>query len=108
MWTAWLRRRFPRRDSRQVFRFPEDTSIGAVPLTGGEVVPAGEAGNISDVAGHGGGDHRPGAEDLGERGAGCPDRHGETLPGVAHLRVDPAQVAGELGGELAAGQRDGS
>jgi hypothetical protein len=32
MWMAWLRRRFPRSDSRQVFRFPEDTSIGAVPL----------------------------------------------------------------------------
>jgi hypothetical protein len=32
MWTAWLSRRFPRRDSRCTFRFPEETSIGAVPL----------------------------------------------------------------------------
>jgi hypothetical protein len=29
MWVAWLRRRFPRRDSRQIVRLPEDTSIGA-------------------------------------------------------------------------------
>jgi hypothetical protein len=32
MWMAWLGRRLPRRDSRQVFRRPEETSIGAVPL----------------------------------------------------------------------------
>jgi hypothetical protein len=32
MWIAWLSRRFPRLLSRQVFRRPEDTSIGAVPL----------------------------------------------------------------------------
>ena len=32
MWMAWFTRRFPRRDSRQAFRFPEATSIGAVPL----------------------------------------------------------------------------
>jgi hypothetical protein len=32
MWMAWLRRRLPRSDSRWIFRPPEDTSIGAVPL----------------------------------------------------------------------------
>jgi len=32
MWMAWLMRRFPRSDSRQVVRLPEETSIGAVPL----------------------------------------------------------------------------
>jgi hypothetical protein len=32
MWIAWLSRRLPRRDSRQAFRPPEDTSMGAVPL----------------------------------------------------------------------------
>jgi hypothetical protein len=32
MWMAWLGRRFPRRVSRRALRFPEDTSIGAVPL----------------------------------------------------------------------------
>jgi hypothetical protein len=32
MWMTWLRRRFPRRLSRWILRFPEDISIGAVPL----------------------------------------------------------------------------
>jgi hypothetical protein len=32
MLKAWQCRQFPRRDSRQTFRSPEDTSIGAVPL----------------------------------------------------------------------------
>jgi hypothetical protein len=32
MWTAWFIRRFPRSDSRQTTRPPEDTSAGAVPL----------------------------------------------------------------------------
>jgi hypothetical protein len=32
MWMAWLSRRLPRRESRQIFRRPEDTSIGVVPL----------------------------------------------------------------------------
>jgi len=31
MWIAWSSRRLPRRDSRQIFRPPEDTSMGAVP-----------------------------------------------------------------------------
>jgi hypothetical protein len=32
MWMAWFTRLFPRRDSRQTLRFPEDTSTGAVLL----------------------------------------------------------------------------
>jgi len=32
MWMAWLIRRLPRSDRRWIFRFPEDTSTGAVPL----------------------------------------------------------------------------
>jgi hypothetical protein len=32
MWAAWFSRRFPRRDSRNTFRLPEETSMGAVPL----------------------------------------------------------------------------
>src|SRR5712691_1589344 len=32
MWTAWQWRRLPRMDRRKIFRWPEDTSIGAVPL----------------------------------------------------------------------------
>jgi len=32
MQAAWFIRRFPRNDSRQATRPPEDTSVGAVPL----------------------------------------------------------------------------
>jgi hypothetical protein len=32
MWITWLARRFPFSDSRWVFRSPEDTLAGAVPL----------------------------------------------------------------------------
>jgi hypothetical protein len=32
MWIAWLIRRWPRSDRRRAFRFPDDTSTGAVPL----------------------------------------------------------------------------
>jgi len=32
MWMAWLRRRLPRSENRWIFRPPEETSIGAVPL----------------------------------------------------------------------------
>jgi hypothetical protein len=45
----------------------------------------------------------PDPEQPGQAGAGCPDRRGELLPGLADRRVDAAQVLGELGGELAAG-----
>ena len=104
---AWLMRRFPRRDSRQVLRFPEDTSIGAVPLTGGEVVPAREAGNVGDVADHGGGDDRAHAEDLGERRPGCLDHHGQLLLRLTHLDAGAAKVFQELGSELAASHLNG-
>ena len=33
LWMAWFSRRFPRSDSRQMMRLPEDTSAGAVPLS---------------------------------------------------------------------------
>jgi hypothetical protein len=32
MWIAWLIRRLPRSDRRWTFRFPDETSTGAVPL----------------------------------------------------------------------------
>jgi hypothetical protein len=77
-------------------------------LTGGEAVPAGEAGRVGDVIDEGGGDDRADAEDLGDRGARCPDRHDETLLGVAYLGIDAAQVIEEVGGELAAVDPHGS
>jgi hypothetical protein len=71
------------------------------------VVPAGEPGHVADVAYHGAGDDRADAEDLGDRGARCPDGDGQLLLGVAQLGVEVAQVTQELGGELAAGGLDG-
>jgi hypothetical protein len=53
----------------------------------GEPVLAAEPGNVADIAGHGGGDDGTGAEDLGEGGAGCPDRRSQLLLGAAELGV---------------------
>jgi len=103
MWMAWLRRRFPRLLSRQILRWPEDTSIGAVPLTGGEVIAAGEAGHVAGGADHDGRHDRAHAEDLGKGGARCGDRHGQLLFGIAHLGAGAAQVLNERCGELAPG-----
>jgi hypothetical protein len=77
-------------------------------VVSGEAVPAGEAGRVRDVADHGGGDDRADAEDLGERGARSPDHQRQLLPGVTHLRIEAAQVIEEFGGELAAGQGNGT
>ena len=71
------------------------------------MVPAREAGHVADIADDGGGNHRAHPEDLGEAGAGGLDRGVELLPGLAHLRVDAAQVLDKVGGELAAGGRHG-
>ena len=68
MWMAWLSRRLPRRDSRQVLRGPEDTSTRGGAVVGGEVAPAGEAGHVADAGDEGGGDDRADPEDVGETG----------------------------------------
>ena len=104
---AWLSRRLPRRDSRQIFRPPEDTSIGAVPFQAAKWSRLGKRKHVADVADDRGGDDRAGVEQPGQAGPGRPDGDRELGPGVAHLRVDAAQAGGELGGELAAGRRDG-
>jgi hypothetical protein len=72
-------------------------------VIGGEVVAAGEAGHVGDVADDGTGDDRADAEDLSEGGAGGLDRGGELLAGAAQLGVQAAHVPGELSGELGAG-----
>ena len=64
---------------------------------------AGEAGHVGDVADDGAGDDRADAEDLGEGGAGGPDRGGEFLAGAAQLGIQAAHVLEELGGQLGAG-----
>jgi hypothetical protein len=81
---------------------PGETPAGAVPFQGGEVIPAGEAGHVADVANDRGGDHRADPEQLGQAGPGRGDGNRELLSGVAHLCAGAAQVGGELGGELPA------
>jgi hypothetical protein len=74
-------------------------------VIGGEVIAAGEAGQVADVTDNGAGDHGADAEDLREGGAGVLDRGGQLLAAVAQLGVQAAQVGQELGGELGAGRR---
>jgi hypothetical protein len=103
MWIAWLMRRLPRSDRRWTLRFPEGHLDRRGAVAGGEVVAAGEAGHVGDVADDGAGDDRADAGHLGEGGAGGPDRGGELLAGVAQLGIQAAHVPGELGGQLGPG-----
>ena len=66
------------------------------------MVPAGEPGHGDHIADDGGGDDRPGAEDPGDAGAGCPGRGGQRLAGFAPLGIQAADAGQQLGGELAA------
>jgi len=106
LWMAWFSRRFPRSDSRQMMRLPEDTSAGAVPLQAAKQSRAGEPGDVADVAGHGGGHRGASAGHLGHGGAAGPDRRGQLAPGVASRGVEAAQAGQELAGQLAAGRLD--
>src|SRR5215470_8832451 len=99
MWMAWPGRRLPRSESRWIFRPPEETSIGAVPLQAANRSRVAEPGRVAGLAEDGGGDDRAGPEDAGHGGARCLHRGGELGPGVADLGVQAAQA----GGELAAG-----
>jgi len=72
------------------------------PVVRGEVVPAGEAGHVADVADNSGGDDRADAEQPGQAGAGRGHGSGEFLAGLADPGVDAAQVLQERRGELAA------
>jgi hypothetical protein len=83
LWMAWLIPRLPRSDSRRIARPPEGTSAGAVPLQAAKWSRSGEPEDLADVADHGAGDDRAGAEDAGQAGAGGLDRRGQLLFGVA-------------------------
>jgi hypothetical protein len=61
-------------------------------VAGGEVVPAGEAGDVTGLADDGGGDHRADPEQAGQAGAGRPDGGVQLLPGITLLGIDAAQV----------------
>ncbi len=95
-------RRFPRSDSRQVLRFPEDTSTGAVPLqeakwslVGNRVTSVTSPITVPVLTG-------PKAEDLGEAGTRGSDGRGQLFPGLAELGIQASQVLQELAGQLVA------
>ena len=72
-------------------------------VIGGETVPAGEPGHVTDVSDHGGGDDRADPEDPGQGRAGGPDRHRQLLPRLPQQGTGAAQAGHELGGQLGAG-----
>jgi hypothetical protein len=108
MWMAWFRRRFPRRDRRQAIRLPEDTSIGAVPVVGGETVPAAEPGHVAGIADHRSGDDRARPEDLGQGRAGGADCRGQLLLRLPQQGTGAAQAGHELGCQFGAGLGHGA
>ena len=75
-------------------------------VVGSELVSAGEAGDVGDVAEDGGGDDRADTEDAGHGAAGGADGGRDRLPGLGQHAVQAAQVSGELGGDLVPGGRD--
>ena len=77
-------------------------------VAGGEVIPAGEPGDVPGIADDGVGDDGADAEDLSQRGVARLDRCGQLLPGLAQLGIEVAQVLQELAGELVAGLGDGA
>jgi hypothetical protein len=70
----------------------------------GEAVLAGEPGNVTHVADHGGGHRGADPEDLRHRRARGPDRHDQLVLDVAPLDAGAAQVGQELLGQLPAGR----
>jgi hypothetical protein len=92
-------------------RLPEDLSSsrgdldrsGAV--VGGEVVTAGEAGDVADVTDDDGGDDWTDSEHVGHCRLGRLDRCGDPLSGIAQLLVETAQVGDELDRNSLAGRR---
>src|SRR5450755_469575 len=57
---------------------------------GGEMVPVGEAADISGVADHRAGDDGTDAEELGERGLRCPDSRADASVRLFDLLIEPA------------------
>ncbi len=102
MWMAWLRMRFPRRESRHTFRPPEDTSMGAVPLKAAKRSRVGKRA-MSPVTPDGGSHDRTDPEDVDGGRAGRGDHLLEPLLRLGELAVDPTQVIEELLGELDTG-----
>jgi hypothetical protein len=77
---------------------------GAVP--GGEMVTAGEAADIADVAQQPGGAGRADPVELLQRAAGGLDQFGELLVRSFDLLVDDGDLRDELRGQLPAGAAD--
>ena len=102
---AWLSRRFPRRDSRQIVRWPEDTSIGAVPLQAAKWSRPGNRDTSRTSPSTRGGDDRADPEQAGRAGPGRGDGDRELGAGLPDPGIDAAQVIKEGRGQLAAGGR---
>jgi hypothetical protein len=77
-------------------------------VAGGEMGSAGEPGHVSDVADHGGGDDRAGAEDLRRAGARRADRRCELLLRLEHLLIQAAHVRQDLDGQVGTGRPGGA
>src|SRR6516165_5683533 len=101
---AWLSRRFPRRDSRQIVRWPEDTSIGAVPLQAAKWSRPGNRDTSRTSPSTRGGDDRADPEQAGRAGPGRGDGDRELGAGLPDPGIDAAQVIKEGRGQLAAGR----
>jgi hypothetical protein len=72
-------------------------------VVGGEMIPAGEPGHVSDVADHGGRNDRADAEDLRQAVTRRADRRCELLLRLEHLLVLAAHIRQDVGGEVDAG-----
>ena len=75
---------------------------GSSAVVGGELVPAGEPGDVTGVPDQRTGDYRADPEHLGERGARGGDGHLDALFGLSQLAVEMADVCQELEGQLVA------
>src|SRR5215831_9273702 len=108
MCTAWLTRRLPRSDSRQIVRPPEETSTGAVPvqaakrsLVANRATPATSPITVAAITGP--------TPKISVRLV--PDALTTTasfFSGLADLGIQAAHVLQELGGELPAGLLGGA
>jgi hypothetical protein len=108
MWMAWLRVRFPRRESRQTLRPSGRHLDGGGAVEGAEAVACREAGDVAGDADDRGGHDRAHSEDVDDGGAGRRDDLLEPLRGLGELAVDAAEILEELAGKLDPSSGDGA
>ena len=98
-----LSRRFPARDSRWRICWPEEASIGAVPVQEAKWALVCEPGHVADVAEDPGGADRADAVEVQQAAAGRGDRVAQLLVAVFELAVEPDDVGEQFGGQLPPG-----